>query len=69
MDYEAELVWDDEDEETPESKGIALFKVREKTEKFLVATFSSPTLNTTRHQWRDKYSAPNTVATACPTKS
>ena len=57
MDYEAELVWDNEYEETPDSKGITLFKVGEKTEKFLAAAFSSAASNTTRRQWR----ATNTV--------
>ena len=65
MDYEAELVWDDNDEATGR-KGVKLFKVAEKREKFLTAAFSSGVPNTTRRQWRDKYGAPNTTATACP---
>ena len=35
MDYDAELVWDDEDDEPPDSKGAKLFKIGEKIEKFL----------------------------------
>ena len=66
MDYDSVIVWDDEDEEVTESKGVKLFKVAEKTEKFLSNAFSSAVPDNTRRQWRDKYGAPNTMATACP---
>ena len=67
MDYDAVIVWDEEDEEVVESKGVKLFKVVEKMKKFLSNAFSSGVPNTTRCQWCDKYGAPpNTVATACP---
>ena len=59
-----EDAWDDEDREPAEANKS--FKVAEKTEKFLSNAFSSVVPNTTRRQWRDKYGAPNTVATACP---
>jgi len=66
MDYTTELVWDDEDEDQPDSKGVKLFKIGEKTEKFLTSAFATALPNATRRQWRDKYGAPNTPATACP---
>jgi hypothetical protein len=66
MDYSTELTWDDEDEESSETKGVKLFKVGEKTEKFINAAFATAATNTVRRQWRDKYGAPNTTATACP---
>ena len=66
MDYDTELVWDDEDNDQPYSKGVKLFKISEKTEKFLASAFATAIPNATRCQWRDKYGAPNTQATACP---
>ena len=67
MDYSAELVWDDDEEEEPaDTKGIKLFKVTERTERFLGNAFSSAVPNATRRQWREKYGAPNTTVTACP---
>ena len=66
MDYTTELVWDDEDDDQPDSKGVKLFKIGEKTEKFLTSAFATALPNATRRQWRDKYGAPNTPATACP---
>ena len=68
MDYSVLPEWDNEpdEEETPEGKGIRLFKVSDKTEKFLSVYFSSAVPNQVRRQWRDKYGAPNTPATACP---
>ena len=44
MDYDAVIVWDGEDEEVVESKGVKHFKVAEKTEKFLSNALWSPTL-------------------------
>ena len=67
MDYNAELVWDDDDDDLSEAKGVKLFKVGEKTEKFLSSAFGSAVSNSTRCQWRDKYGAPNSSKTACPT--
>ena len=68
IDYDAEVAWDDnEDDDDPaDYKGIKLFKVTEKTEKFLTIAFTSASPNTTRRQWRDKFGAPHTNATACP---
>ena len=67
MDYDEIIVWDDEEEELADTdtKGIRLFKVAERTEKFLESVFSSAIPNTTRRKWREKYGAPNTTATAC----
>ena len=67
MDYEAEVTWDVDDDDLTETKGVKLFKVGERTEKFLDSHFSGPVPNQTRHQWRDKYGAPSTTGTACPT--
>ena len=64
MDYEAEVTWDVDDDDLTETKGVKLFKVGERTEKFLDSHFSEPLPNQTRCQWRDKYGAPST---ACPT--
>lgn len=66
MDYNFEVHFDDEEEDSIEAKGVKLFKVSEKTEKFLNNAFSSGSANTIRRQWRDKYGAPQTTATACP---
>ena len=43
MDYDAELVWDDEDDEPPDSKGAKLFKIGERIVKFLAT--ACPTLD------------------------
>ena len=63
MDYEAELVWDDDDEATA-SKAAKLFKVVEKTKKFLTTAFifrdpehHQMPVASTRCQWRDKNGA------------
>ena len=57
--------WADRNDE--EATGdVKLFKVAEKTETFHTTAFSSGVPTTTRRQWRDKYGAPNTTATACP---
>lgn len=67
IDYAAEVTWEiDPDDDFPEGKGAKLFKVTEKTEKFLSAHFTAAVPNQTRRQWRDKYGAPNTPTTACP---
>ena len=66
MDFSSELVWDDDEDDPSESKGVKLFKVAEKTEKFLSNSFYTAAPNATRRQWRDKYGAPNTTNTACP---
>ena len=67
MDYDAVPVWDDDEEDdATDHKGVKLFKVSEKTEKFLTHAFTSASPNTTRRQWRDKFGAPHTNATACP---
>lgn len=68
MDYEAEIIWEQEaEDDTPDAKGIKLFKVDDRTDKFLAGHFSNAVPNQTRRQWRDKYNgAPNTSATACP---
>ena len=66
MDYEAEVTWDVDDDDLTETKGVKLFKVGERTEKFL-DHFFGPLPNQTRRQWRDKYGAPSTAGTACPT--
>ena len=67
MDYEAEVEWEQEaEDDSPNAKGITLFKVAERTEKFLAGYFSNAVPNQTRRQWRDKYGAPSTSATACP---
>ena len=63
MDYEAEVTWDVDDDDLTETKGDKLFKVGERTEKFLDSHFSGPVPN----QTRDKYGAPSTTGTACPT--
>ena len=65
MDFKAVLDWEDDDEATG-SKGMTLFKVTEKTEKFLTVVFSSGVPNTARCQWRFKYGASNTKPTSCP---
>ena len=65
-DYDTELVWDDEDDDQPDSKVVKLFKIGEKTEKFLASVFATAIPNVTRRQWCDKYGAPNTPGTACP---
>ena len=46
MDYTAELVWDDND--TADHEGVKLFKLSEKTEKFLANAFSMASSNSTR---------------------
>ena len=67
MDYSAIPTWDDDEEDdNSEVKGVKLFKVSEKTEKFLSVYFSSAAPNQGRRQLRDKYGAPNITATACP---
>ena len=68
IDYDAEVAWDDneDDDDAADHKGIKLFKVTEKTEKFLTIAFTSASPNTTRRQWRDKFGAPHTNPTACP---
>lgn len=66
MDYDAETPWGDSEDDTPDGKGAKLFKVGEKTEKFLSHHFSVAVPNATRRQWKDKYGAPNTPVTACP---
>lgn len=60
VDYDMlEVSWDvDPEDDLSEGKGIKLFKVGEKTEKFLESNFSSTVPNQTRRQWRDKYGAP-----------
>lgn len=51
MDYSLELTWEDEDEESaPDAKGVKLFKVSEKTEKFLQNTFSITSSDSVRRQ-------------------
>ena len=65
MDFKAGFDWEYDDEATG-SKGVTLFKVTEKTEKFLTVVFSSGVPNTARCQWRVKYGASNTKATSCP---
>ena len=67
MDYEAEVTWDVDDDDLTETKGVKLFKVGERTEKFLDNHFSGPVSNQTCRKWRDKYGAPSTAGTACPT--
>ncbi len=63
--------WDDEDEDENDgasngSGGVKLFKVSEKTDTFLKSAFTTAVPNATRRQWREKFGAPNTVVTACP---
>ena len=41
---------------------MKLFKIGEKTEKFLASAFATAIPNAIRCQWRDKYGAPNTPA-------
>lgn len=65
MDHDVELIWDDDEDKEP-SKGVKIFKIGEKTKKFLATSFTAAAPNATRCQWRDKYSVPSTVATACP---
>ena len=65
MDYTTELIWDDDEDDPPKTKGVKLFKVVEKTKKFISHTFSVATPNNTRHQCRDKY-GPNTTVSAYP---
>jgi len=50
MDYTTELVWVDEAEDQPDSKGVKLFKIGEKTEKFLTSAFATALPNATRRQ-------------------
>lgn len=59
MDYSTDI---DPDDDFPDSKDIKLFKVAEKTEKFLSTHFTAVVSNQTRRQWRDKYGAPNTLS-------
>jgi len=51
MDYAAEADWDKDpgDDPTPDTK---LFKVEERTEKFLTCHFSAAVGNPTRRQWK-----------------
>ena len=56
----------DEDENTEGGGGVKLFKVSQKTETFLKTSFSTAAPNQVRRQWRDKFGAPNTTYTACP---
>ena len=53
------------DKENPPT-GTKLFPVGSETEAFLRQVFSSKAENAVRHQWKDKFGAPHTAATACP---
>lgn len=64
MDYSTED-WD-KDSNSGDQPNTKLFKVEEKTEKFLSTHFSATVSNPTRRQWKEKYGAPNLPATACP---
>ena len=50
MDFSSELVWDGDEDDPSESKGLKLFKVAEKTERFLSNSFYTAAPNATRHQ-------------------
>ena len=60
MDYDTELVWDDKDDDQQDLKGVKLFKIGEKTEKFLASAFATAIPNATCCQWRDN-TAPQTL--------
>ena len=64
MDYST-AGWD-KDPEDEALQSTKLFKVEEKTEKFLGTHFSTAISNTARRQLKEKYGAPNISATACP---
>lgn len=50
MDYDTEVTWDDEDKTADSGKGVKLFKVAEKTQKFLDCHFTSAVSNQARRQ-------------------
>ena len=55
VDYSTIPIWpEDDDNQTEDSKGLNLFKVSEKTEKFLTNSFLTAVPNTVRRQWRKK---------------
>ena len=64
-----DVIWpvSDEEGESPQSTGIKLFQVSEKTGNFLKQSFTNTAPNKIRRQWREKLGAPNTPYTACPT--
>ncbi len=66
--YATVPVWPDEEEgeDDTSNKGTKLFKVSDKTAKFLTSAVTTATPNATRRQWKDKFGAPNTTATTCP---
>ena len=67
IDYGANITWPAEDEEDTDTKGVKLFRVSKKSEEFLRGCFTQSVPNATRRSIRDKYGAPNTNTTWCPT--
>ena len=57
--------WDEDEEDDPK-RGFNLFKVSEKTELFLKQSFTSTVQNPHRRLLKEKFGAPNTPFTACP---
>ena len=65
VDYTANITWPEEDED--ESRGVKLFKISKRSDEFLGSCFTHSVPNATRRNIRDKFGAPNTPKTACPT--
>ncbi len=67
IDYTANLAGPKEDDDPADAKGIKLFKISKRSEEFLNDCITHSVPNASRRTIRDKFGAPNTPKTACPT--
>ncbi len=64
IDFAANLLRPEEDDEPADTKGVKLFKIAKRSEEFLNGCFTHSVPNANRRTKRDKFGAPKT---ACPT--
>ena len=66
-DMESEIFWAIEPEDEAEMElSSKVYKISEKTEKFMSTHFSAAVPNKTRRMWKEKLGATNINAIACP---
>ena len=66
MQLDRDVAPSEDGESEHDAKGTKLFPTSERTESFLRQPFSTPLVNATRRQLRDKFGAPNQAFTTSP---